>query len=66
MKFKVSDMTCGGCARHIQDALKQQDVTGKVTIDLKTKMVEVDSKLSQEKVAEIIKEEGYHPELVTD
>lgn len=66
MKFKVQDMTCGGCARHIQDALKRQDVSVKVTIDLKDKIVDVESSLDQEKVSEIIKEEGYHPVLVTN
>lgn len=66
MKFKVNDMTCGGCARHIQDALKRQDVTMKVTIDLKDKLVEVETTLSQEKISEIIQDEGYSPVLVTN
>lgn len=66
MKFKVNDMTCGGCARHIQDALKRQDVTIEVTIDLKDKIVNVKTTLPEEKVAEIIQEEGYSPVLVTN
>lgn len=66
MKFKVNDMTCGGCARHIQTALKQQDEASIVVIDLKLKTVEVQSRLNEDKISEIIRNEGYTPEFVTN
>ena len=41
--FQVNDMTCGHCARTIRNALGALDPQAKVSIDVGSRRVEVDS-----------------------
>ncbi|OJX81220.1 heavy-metal-associated domain-containing protein [Magnetospirillum sp. 64-120] len=40
--YKVSGMTCGGCARSVEQAIKAEAPSASVTIDLGTATVTVD------------------------
>lgn len=40
--YKVSGMTCGGCARSVEQAIKAEAPAASVTIDLGTATVTVD------------------------
>lgn len=57
--FTVSGMTCGHCEKAVTRAVKQADPKAEVTIDRATNMVEVQSELGRDKLAQAIAEEGY-------
>lgn len=61
MKFRVENMTCGGCARSVTATLKQLDPQATVNIDVETKWVDLDSTLSVEQVTEALTEDGFPP-----
>jgi copper chaperone len=60
-QFNVADMTCGHCAGTITKALKDADSAAKVEIALGERRVAVHSRLSQQEIAEAIREAGYSP-----
>ena len=64
MKFEVKDMSCGGCANAITQAITQEDAAAKVAIDVAGKVVEVDSTVSQELVMAAIEAAGFHPTVL--
>jgi copper chaperone CopZ len=41
--FKVSDMTCGGCAASITKAVQRADPAARVAVDLPGQLVRVES-----------------------
>ena len=57
--FNVEGMTCGHCVKAVTQAIKSQDPAADVTVDLAAKEVSVQSQLSPERIAELIREEGY-------
>lgn len=57
--FKVTDMTCGGCAAAITRAIQQMDSSAVVKADPVTKLVEVESTLPPAQIAEAIAGAGY-------
>ncbi len=58
-EFKVSGMTCGGCANTIAYALRSLDPKVKVSADVKTQTLRVDSTHDQEEISALIEEAGY-------
>ncbi|MDI7065421.1 heavy-metal-associated domain-containing protein, partial [Klebsiella pneumoniae] len=60
MEFQVNDMSCGGCARSITNAVKQVDPAASVDVDIAQKTVKVSSSISPEKVLNAISEAGYN------
>jgi copper chaperone len=60
-QFNVPDMTCGHCASTITKALKAEDSNARIEVDLAKHLVRVESRLSQDEVAERIAEAGYTP-----
>ena len=63
--FKVEDMTCGGCASRIQNALNSSEQVSNVDIDVSKQLVTVSTAAEQEAVADIIKAAGYTPKAVS-
>ena len=63
MEFQVNDMSCGGCARSITNAVKQVDPAASVDVDIAQKTVKVTSSVSPENVLNAISEAGYNPVL---
>ena len=63
-QFSVGDMTCGHCASTITKAVKDADSKATVEVRLAEKRVAVASQLSQDEIAEAIREAGYTPRPV--
>jgi len=57
--FKVQGMTCGHCVRAITRAVQSEDQAAEVQVDLGAGEVRVASRLPEERVIELISEEGY-------
>lgn len=57
--FTVSDMTCGGCAAAITQAIKRLDPGAVVQADPATKRVTVESRMPATAVAQAIAAAGY-------
>lgn len=62
-RFNVQGMTCGHCVKAVTNAIKSQDSSAIVQVDLPTGEVIVESDLAAEKVIELIGEEGYQAQL---
>jgi copper chaperone len=59
MNFIVKDMTCGHCASTITKAIQAADPQAKVSIDLASHQVQVDSRLDAGTVAAAMDKAGY-------
>lgn len=57
--FNVEGMTCGHCVRAVTQAVQSQDPAAEVKVDLAAKQVSVQSQLSPEVIADLIRDEGY-------
>lgn len=57
--FSVEGMTCGHCVKAVTQAVHSQDPSAEVKVDLAAKQVSVQSQLSPEVIAGLIREEGY-------
>lgn len=59
IELTVEKMKCGGCAANVERAVKAQDVTATVQIDLTQKLVQIQSNLPAATLAKTISEAGY-------
>ena len=59
IELTVEKMKCGGCAANVERAVKAQDPTAQVQIDLALKLVQVESALPAASLAKIISDAGY-------
>ncbi|MBI6674726.1 heavy-metal-associated domain-containing protein [Pseudomonas syringae] len=57
--FNVQGMTCGHCVRAVTEAIKHEDPSAEVHVELASKQVKVQSSLSPERIVSLISEEGY-------
>jgi copper chaperone len=60
-QFNVPDMTCGHCVSTVTKSVKGVDSRASVEISLAEKRVTVRSSLSEQEIAEAIKDAGYTP-----
>jgi copper chaperone len=60
-EFKLPDMTCGGCARKVTQALQKSDPQCEVQIDLPTQQVQVRSAQPREALAQALRSAGFAP-----
>lgn len=60
-QFKITDMTCGGCARKVTTALQGADPHCEVQVDLPTKEVRVQSGLPRQALEQALKSAGFNP-----
>lgn len=58
-KLKVENMKCKSCVHNIEDALKELDPNMKVTVDLASKLVVIDSVVDLDKIIQVLAEEGH-------
>ncbi|MBZ0124509.1 MAG: cation transporter [Roseovarius sp.] len=58
-RLSVPDMTCGHCTAAIEKAIKAIDPTARVSCDLGTHNVDVQSALSGQALSEAIRDAGY-------
>lgn len=63
LKLQVNDMTCGHCIGTVEKAVKSADPAAKVSIDLGSKEVRIDSGLPAEIFSRAIEEAGYTGEI---
>lgn len=59
MKLIVSDMSCQHCVKSITNQIISQDASATVNIDLEKKIVDVQSKLDQDKIIALIQDAGF-------
>jgi copper chaperone len=63
--YSVEGMTCGGCQRHVEKALKGVPGVSTVQVDLAKGTASVEGEASFESLAAALKAEGYalrHPD----
>ena len=61
--FNVQGMTCGHCVRAVTSAIKGEDSTADVQIDLTKGEVTVHSQLPADQIIGLIVEEGYSAQV---
>ena len=61
MKFRIENMTCGGCARSVTATINDLDENATVNIDVATKLVEVESTASESEIVAALTEDGFPP-----
>ena len=59
LELKVSSMVCDGCAETVTESIQKVDSDAKVNIDLKTKLVQVETKASTESLKQAIAAVGH-------
>ncbi len=61
MRFRIDNMTCGGCARSVTRTIQKLDPAAQVDIDLETHLVQVTSQRPEGEVAQALEAVGYPP-----
>ena len=59
IQLKVPGIACSACVNTVTKAIKTVDANATVEADTKTKIVNVQSQQSEDKIKEIIAEAGY-------
>lgn len=59
MQFHIENMSCGGCARGVTKAVQALDAGAQVTVDLVSRMVQVQTSAAQPAVEAALAEAGY-------
>ncbi|MDY6898629.1 MAG: heavy-metal-associated domain-containing protein [Cyanobacteriota bacterium] len=59
IQLKVPGIACSACVNTVSKAIKSVDANANVEADTKTKIVNVQSQQSEDKIKEIIAEAGY-------
>lgn len=62
-RFNVQGMTCGHCVKAVTSAIKDQDPSAIVQVDLPTGEVIVESDLAAQQIIGLIGEEGYQAQV---
>lgn len=60
-RFNVPDMSCGHCTAAIEKAITAADPAAKVSCDLDTRTVAVESTLGEPALSDAIRDAGYEP-----
>ncbi|MEQ7919846.1 cation transporter [Xanthomonas sp. WHRI 1810A] len=61
--FNVQGMTCGHCVKAVTQAIKTDDPSAEVNVDLAKGEVSVQSALANEQIIGLIEEEGYSAKI---
>lgn len=61
MKFRIDNMTCGGCARSVTATIQDLDPNAQVNIDVASKLVEVKSQVDAAQLIAALTEDGFPP-----
>jgi copper chaperone len=59
LQLKVPNMACSACGETITKAIKAVDATATVTADPKTKLVSIETEVSEAVVKQAISDAGY-------
>lgn len=60
MKLKIETISCAHCVKTITQAILAADKSANVNIDLKTKIVEINSSLNQTTILSLLDDIGYN------
>jgi Au+-exporting ATPase len=60
MTIRVEGMTCGGCVRHVEKALRATPGVTEVAVDLASSSATVTGTASPEALAAAVADAGYH------
>lgn len=58
-RFRVSGMTCDGCARAVTNAIKSRAPSAKIIVDLKAGEVQVDGPVDEAVVSAAVEDAGF-------
>lgn len=61
LELTLPDMTCGHCVRTVTATVQRLDAQARVTIDLPTHKVAIESTAPAEAIKAALAEEGYTP-----
>jgi len=61
LTLTVPNMACSACVNNITNAVKTIDAGAIVEADTQTKLVSVETQVSQEKIKDALTEAGYPP-----
>lgn len=61
MKLRIDNMTCGSCARSVTASIKELDQNAVVSIDVESKLVDVQTEISEYDLIEALTEDGFPP-----
>ena len=61
IQFTLPTMTCGHCVRTVTATVQKLDPEAKVSTDLASHKVEIETRLPADQVARALAEEGYEP-----
>ncbi len=64
MKFLVSDMTCNHCKATIENAIHNLDGNAKVSVDLASKTVDVETTRGQQHILNTLAGAGFEARVV--
>lgn len=59
MRFRIQNMTCGGCARGVTRAVQSVDPAAKVVADPPSRMVEISSDKPRDEIELALAQAGY-------
>jgi copper chaperone len=59
MKFRIDNMTCGGCARSVTRSIQKLDPGAEVEIDVEARLVDVRSARASGEVAQALDAVGF-------
>lgn len=59
IELKVEGMSCQHCVRAVTEAIRGEDPTARVQVDLAAGTVRAETSLPRERVAALVVEEGY-------
>lgn len=63
IEFTLPDMTCNHCVRTVTQTVQAVDAEAKLTIDLPTHKVAIDSSQPADAFAKALSDEGYAPSV---
>lgn len=58
-EVKVSDMTCGSCAKSIKNVLQNADSNLELIVDLKGQLLKIQTTLGENVLKNLIEESGF-------
>lgn len=61
LEFTLPTMTCGHCVKTVTETVKRVDASARLTIELPTHKVQIESPQPAEAFAAALAEEGYAP-----
>lgn len=59
MRFRIENMTCGGCARSVTKAIQSIDPHAEVSANVEARLVDVDSRESAAGVVAVLSAAGF-------